>query len=183
MKEKIILEQQLNTKIDELKICIELKNSELNKNKIDYENMTNILTNDITFKDKKILESETRSLEKEKYFAEIKNNLDKELLGCKAELSTQMRVKGDLEAHTHLLTSQNSDLGNRINLIKHDAESNNLLKINEIRNLEEKSNVLTHERFALEVDLRSKVDELQRNLDLKINENKVIKNEADNITN
>jgi hypothetical protein len=88
-----------------------------------------------------------------------------------------------LDIHVQLLNTQNTDLGNRINLVKQDAEINNNNKLNTIRNLEDKSNILTQERFAVEVDLKTKCEELHRNLEKVLNENRSIKLDSDTVSN
>lgn len=183
MKEKNAIEQQLTMKVDELKISLDLKNNDFVKQKSDYENMVNLLNNDIGFKDKKIIDGEKKLFDNEKNFINIKNMFEKDLLNAKSELSLEAKLKSDLDQHVQILTVQNSDINNRMNLVKQDADANNMQKINTIRSLEEKTNALSHERFAVEVELKSKVDELQRNLEMKVNECRAIKNESDNMSN
>jgi len=134
-------------------------------------------------KDKKVMDLDMKISENDKYFINVKNNLEQDLLQTKTELSAQNRIRNDLDSHVQLLSAQNNDLGNRINLVKQDAEANTIDKINAIRNLEEKSNVLTHEKFTIEVELKAKCEELQRNLEKSINENRAIKMDSDNVSN
>lgn len=182
MKDARNTEQQLSMKIDELKINLELKINELNRQKSDFDNAVHLLNSDITLKDKKASDLEMKISENDKYFINVKNNLEQDLLQTKTELSAQNRLRSDLDSHVQLLSAQNSDLGNRINLVKQDAEVSSMEKFNTIRNLEEKSNVLTHEKFTIEVELKAKNEELQRNLEKSINENRAIKMDADNVS-
>jgi len=182
MKDARNTEQQLNMKIDELKINLELKINELNRQRSDFDNTVNLLNTDITLRDRKTSDLEVKMIENDKYFINVKNNLEQDLLQTKTELSAQSRLKNDLDSHVQILSAQNSDLGNRINLVKQDAEVSTMEKLNAIRNLEEKSNVLTHEKFTIEVELKSRCEELQRNLEKSINENRAIKIDADNVS-
>lgn len=183
MKDARNTEQQLNMSLDELRISLELKINELNRQKSDFDNTTHLLNADIALKDKKSSDLEMKLSENDKYFINVKNNLEQDLLQTKTELSAQNRIRNDLDSHVQLLSAQNSDLGNRINLVKQDADAHNIEKINAIRNLEEKSNVLTHEKFTIEVELKAKCEELQRNLEKSINENRAIKMDSDNVSN
>lgn len=66
MKDAKTTEQQLNMNIEELKINLDLKINELNRQKADSDNMKNLLSTDISLKDKKISDLETKIIENDK---------------------------------------------------------------------------------------------------------------------
>lgn len=66
MKDAKNTEQQLNMNIDELRINIDLKTNELNKQKADFDNTINLLNTDISLKNKKVIDLETKIIENDK---------------------------------------------------------------------------------------------------------------------